>query len=168
MPEAWINPAYLEDASGFRGHAERVIIPADEAGVAAALREASAAGIPVTIAGAGTGITGARVPFGGWVLSIEKFKRLEVHNGYAIAGAGALLRDVHAAAQRSGQFYPPDPTETSASVGGTIATNASGSRSFRYGATRRWIERLRVVLADGRALDVGRGHRPARPAIARS
>jgi FAD/FMN-containing dehydrogenase len=147
----------LEDASGFRGHAERVIIPADEAGVAAALREASAAGIPVTIAGAGTGITGARVPFGGWVLSIEKFKRLEVHNGYAIAGAGALLRDVHAAAQRSGQFYPPDPTETSASVGGTIATNASGSRSFRYGATRRWIERLRVVTADGVAHEFARG-----------
>src|SRR5205085_4964655 len=43
------------------------------------------------------------------------------------------------------------------SIGGTIATNASGARSFRYGATRRWVMRLRVVLADGRILDVGRG-----------
>jgi len=147
----------LEDASGFRGHAERVVTPADEAGVVAALAEAAAAGAPVTIAGAGTGVTGARVPLGGWVLSLEKLKRLEIHPGYAIAGPGVLLRDLHAAAQASGQFYPPDPTETSASIGGTIATNASGSRSFRYGATRRWVERLRVVLPDRRLLDVSRG-----------
>jgi FAD/FMN-containing dehydrogenase len=134
-----------------------VIVPQDEAGVVACLREASAAGIPVTIAGAGTGITGARVPLGGWVLSLEKLNRLEVHPGYAIAGPGVLLRDVHAAAQRSGQLYPPDPTETAAAIGGTIATNASGSRSFRFGSTRRWVEGLRAVLADGRVLDVRRG-----------
>ena len=132
-------------------------MPANEAGVSAALREASAAGVPVTIAGAGTGVTGARVPLGGWVLSLEKLNHLEIHSGYAVAGPGVLLRDLHTAAQASGQFYPPDPTETSASVGGTIATNASGSRSFRYGATRRWVERLRVVLADGRVMDLARG-----------
>jgi FAD/FMN-containing dehydrogenase len=68
-----------------------------------------------------------------------------------------LLRDLHAAAQSTGQLYPPDPTETGASIGGTIATNASGSRSLKYGATRRWIERLRVILADGRLIDCGRG-----------
>jgi FAD/FMN-containing dehydrogenase len=148
---------YLEDASGYRGHAERVFVPADEAGVAEILREASARAVPVTIAGAGTGITGARVPFGGWVLSLEKLNRVDVRPGMALVGAGALLSEVHAAAQRSGQFYPPDPTETSASIGGTIATNASGSRSFRYGSTRRWVEGLRVVLADGRIMDVSRG-----------
>jgi FAD/FMN-containing dehydrogenase len=91
------------------------------------------------------------------VLSLEKFTRLEIHPGHAWVGAGVLLRDLHAAAQSSGQFYPPDPTETGASIGGTIATNASGSRSLKYGATRRWIERLRVVLADGRVIDCGRG-----------
>ncbi len=123
----------------------------------AALREAAGAGVPVTIAGAGTGLTGARVPQGGWVLSLERVTRLEIHKGYAIAGPGVILRDLHAAALASGQFYPPDPTETSASVGGTIATNASGSRSFKYGATRRWIEGLRVVRADGAVMDVRRG-----------
>ena len=125
--------------------------------MAAALREASAAGVPVTIAGGGTGVTGGGVPLGGWVLSVEKLNRLEVHPGYAIAGAGVPLRDLQAAAQRAGQFYPPDPTENSAFLGGTIATNASGSRSYRFGSTRRWVERLRVVLADGRLLDLGRG-----------
>jgi FAD/FMN-containing dehydrogenase len=91
------------------------------------------------------------------VVSLEKFTRLETRPGYAIAGAGVLLRDVHRAANSTGQFYPPDPTETGASIGGTIATNASGSRSFKYGATRRWIDRLRVIMADGRSLDIGRG-----------
>lgn len=141
------------------GHAERLFVPADDEGVAAVLREASAAGIPVTVSGAGTGVAGGRVPLGGWVLSLEKFKRLEVHTGYAVAGAGVLLRDVHAAALASGQLYPPDPTETGSSIGGNIACNASGSRSFRYGATGAWVERLRVVLADGRILDVGRGQK---------
>lgn len=152
-----MDPRYLEDASGYRGHAERLIVPADEAALSAALIEANQSGAAVTIAGAGTGLTGARVPQGGWVISLEKFTRLEVFPGYAIAGAGVLLSDVHAAAQRSGQFYPPDPTETSASIGGTIATNASGSRSFRYGATRRWIERLRVAMAGGSIREVARG-----------
>ncbi len=54
-------------------------------------------------------------------------------------------------------FYPPDPTEMSASLGGTVATNASGAASFRYGATREWIRGLRVMLASGEVLDVPRG-----------
>jgi len=153
-----IPPVYLEDASGLAGgHAERMYVPSTQEEIAAILREASAAAIPVTVAGAGTGVAGGRVPFGGWVISLERFNRIEVHEGYAIAGAGALLRDVHAAALASGQLYPPDPTETGSSIGGNIACNASGSRSFRYGATGAWVERLKVVLADGRILDVGRG-----------
>jgi FAD/FMN-containing dehydrogenase len=152
-----VDERYLEDASGFKGTAERLIVPSNETELSAALRDADASGTPVTIAGAGTGLTGARVPQGGWVLSLEKFTRLDLHAGYAIAGAGAILSDLHAAAARSGQFYPPDPTETSASIGGTIATNASGSRSFRYGATRRWIERLRVALSDGSIHEFARG-----------
>jgi FAD/FMN-containing dehydrogenase len=152
-----VDTVYLEDVSGLHGYAERVIVAAGEAEVIETLRAANSAGIPVTIAGAGTGVTGARVPFGGWVLSLEKLNRLDVHPGYAMVGPGTLLRDVHAAAQRSGQFYPPDPTETSAAIGGNIGTNASGSRSYKYGPTRGWIERLRVVLADGRVMEAGRG-----------
>jgi FAD/FMN-containing dehydrogenase len=152
-----VDERYLTDASGYRGYAERVCVPEDEAGVMAVLREASARSIPVTVAGASTGVTGGAAPLGGWVLSLEKLTRLEIHTGYATVGAGVPLADLQAAAARSGQFYPPDPTETSASIGGNISTNASGSRSFKYGATRRWTERLRVVLADGRAMDKGRG-----------
>ncbi len=60
-------------------------------------------------------------------------------------------------------FYPVDPTETSAQIGGTIATNASGARTFHYGATRQWVEGLTVVLASGDILQLNRGDAVVRP-----
>ena len=60
-------------------------------------------------------------------------------------------------------FYPPDPTEMSASLGGTVATNASGARTFRYGPTRDWVRGLRVMLANGEFLDLPRGKYFASP-----
>jgi FAD/FMN-containing dehydrogenase len=149
--------SYLIDASGFQGQAERVVVPRNEVELLGILGDANREGVPVTISGAGTGLTGGRVAQGGWVISIEKFQRLDISAGRATVGAGVSLEALQAAASRTGQFYAPDPTERTASIGGTIATNASGSRSFRYGSTRRHILRLRIALMDGRVLDVSRG-----------
>jgi D-lactate dehydrogenase (cytochrome) len=60
-------------------------------------------------------------------------------------------------------FYPPDPTEMSASLGGTVATNASGARTFRYGPTRDWVRGIRVMLANGEFMDLPRGKYFASP-----
>ena len=149
--------SYLEDASGFKGQAQKVCVPSSEAELLEILGEASRNKIPVTISGAGTGVTGGRVAQSGWVISMEKFQRVEIHQGHATAGAGVSLENLQAAAARTNQFYAPDPTETTASIGGNIATDASGSRSFRYGSTRKHILGLRVALMDGRVLDVKRG-----------
>ncbi len=54
-------------------------------------------------------------------------------------------------------FYPPDPTEMSASIGGTVATNASGARTYRYGPTRDWVRGIRVMLSNGEILNIPRG-----------
>jgi FAD/FMN-containing dehydrogenase len=159
LSELAVNPAYLTDASGYRGNADWVWTPANEAEVAAILREASVHKVPVTIAGAGSGLTGARVPLGGWVLSLEKFKQLAIGHRIARAGAAVTLLDLRDRALPTHQFYGPDPTEITASVGGTIATNASGSRSFRYGSTRRHVLALRVALIDGRIVEYRRGDR---------
>lgn len=149
----------VEDASGYPGQADRWLAPASAEEAAALLREASAAGIAVTPSGAGTGITGGRCPAGGWVLSLEKFLRLEAGPETALAGAGVLLKDVQAAAARHGRFYAPDPTEWTASIGGNIATNASGSRSFRYGSTRRHVRAVTAALMDGTVRTFRRGER---------
>lgn len=61
-------------------------------------------------------------------------------------------------------FYPPDPTEMSASLGGSVVTNASGARTYRYGPTRAWVRSLRVFLANGEYLDIPRGKYFASPA----
>ena len=147
----------LEDASGFQGYADRLCVPASEAELTALLEQATRERIPVTIAGAGTGLTGGRVPNGGWAISMEKFQRLDIQPGRAICGAGVSLHALQEAAGRTGQFYAPDPTEWTASVGGSIATNASGSRSFRHGSTRRHILALKVAFIDGSIREFRRG-----------
>ncbi|MCC7153960.1 MAG: FAD-binding oxidoreductase [Bryobacterales bacterium] len=154
-----VPETYLEDASGFRGYADRLLTPASTEEVSAILREASAAAIPVTLSGAGTGVTGGRCAQGGWLLSLEKFKTIEIHPGWARAGAGVPLNELQAAAAPTGQFYAPDPTEWTASVGGTIACNASGSRSFLYGSTRRHVLALTAVFASGEIRTFERGER---------
>lgn len=149
--------AYDEDASGYRGRADRVAIPQTEAELAETVRQASQQNEPITISGGGSGLTGGRVAEGGCTIATDKLASIRIEPGRAICGAGVTLQALQAAAKPSGQFYPPDPTETLAFLGGTVACNASGSRSFLYGATRRWIERLRVVLADGTIHDFRRG-----------
>ncbi len=151
---------YLTDASGYTGTADRVLIPENETEVAQMLRESFAGDIPLTVAGAGTGLTGGRVPHGGWVISLERMNSTQIGKGFAVCGAGVLLRDLQAAAAPSKQFYAPDPTEWGASLGGTVATNASGSRSFLYGDTRRHVRALNVVLASGELLKLRRGDKP--------
>jgi FAD/FMN-containing dehydrogenase len=152
-----LNPAYLTDSSGFKGWADRLFVPADEAEVSQILHDAQQQSIPITVCGAGTGLTGGRVAQGGWVISLEKFRRLEIGQGYVRAGAAVTLLEIRDAAAPGKQFYAPDPTEITASVGGTVATNASGSRSFRFGSTRRHILALRVALMDGRIVEYKRG-----------
>src|ERR1700729_2400138 len=108
-----VDASYLTDASGFTGWAERLIVPRTEAEVVATLAEAVRTGTPVTIAGAGSGLTGSRVPQGGWVMSLERFRKLEIEPGIARVGPAVSLRELRDAAAPTGQFYAPDPTEIS-------------------------------------------------------
>ena len=147
----------LTDASGYPGGADEVFTPTTEEEVAAILARATRESQPVTLMGALTGVTGGAVPGGGWGLSLARLKRLDIERGRAIVGAGVLLREVQQAAAASGQFYAPDPTENTSSIGGNIATNASGSRSFKFGATREHVLGLRVALMDGSVLHLKRG-----------
>jgi FAD/FMN-containing dehydrogenase len=149
----------ITDASNYPGHADQVFSPETESEVAALLKRAAQEKISVTVCGALTGLAGGASPQGGWAISLTRMRKLEVGKGCAVVGPGVLLREVQAAAVNSGQFYAPDPTENTSSIGGNIAANSSGSRSFRYGATRRHVLSLRVALMDGSVMHVKRGEK---------
>ena len=155
----------VKDASHFQGEAQQILTPSTEKEIARILREANAARTPVTASGAGTGLTGARVPQKGILLSTERMNRIlqidwdgRSPEGSVLLEPGVSLRDLETALKAKGLFYPPNPGEKKAFIGGTVATNASGSRSFKYGATRPFVKRLRVLLADGDLLEIARGH----------
>lgn len=155
--------SYLSDASFMRdGHADRVAFPESIDDVSQILAAANRDRLPVTVSGAGTGTVGGRIPFGGIVLATDKLNRIktivrENQGGYAVAEAGVILSDFQRAVDQQGLLYPPDPTERSCFLGGTVATNASGARTYKYGPTRNYVRALKVVLASGEILDLRRG-----------
>ncbi|MGB2753357.1 MAG: FAD-binding oxidoreductase [Pyrinomonadaceae bacterium] len=152
---------YLTDASHMQGgNAERLFIPESADEIAAILKDANEQGIAVTVSGARTGTVGGAIPFGGYVISLErlnKIKSIDKDAKSAVVEPGVILGDLQKSVETVGLFYPPDPTEWSCQIGGTVATNASGARSFKYGATREYVQRLTVVLASGEIVNIRRG-----------
>jgi D-lactate dehydrogenase (cytochrome) len=163
-------PDYLRDESRQIGYADSISFPSTEQQVSEHLKEMSAARRPVTTQGARTGITGGAVPYGGHILNLARLKNILTFNdsddGASITVQAGLslaeLREAVREASRGRFFFPPDPTETSASLGGMIACNASGARTFLYGATRRYVARLRVILSDGAILQLARNEQKCR------
>lgn len=153
--------SYFEDSSNLSGgHAAEVVMPETIDELSGFLRDAHARRLAVNISGGGTGTTGARIPFGGVVLSLERFDRiidLRRETMAAVVQAGVTVDALRIACEERGLFYPCHPTERTAFVGGTIATNASGARSFKYGPTRGFVRRLTMVLADGTIATLERG-----------
>lgn len=147
--------AHLEDAAHFPGgYAEGFARPGTEREVAALL-SASAIVLPI---GAQSSLTGGATPHGGLILSLERFAEITpAGDEHVRVGAGVPLMVLQESLARVHRWYPPVPTFTGAWVGGVIATNAAGAATFKYGATRQWIDGLTVVLACGCVLDLERG-----------
>ncbi|MDQ3750532.1 MAG: FAD-binding oxidoreductase [Acidobacteriota bacterium] len=155
---------YLTDASNLQGgFSDKLFIPESREEIAEILKEANREKIPVTVSGARTGTVGGAIPFGGYVISLEKLNRInEINENFAVVESGVILNDLQKAVEAKNLFYPPDPTEWSCQIGGTVATNASGARSFKYGATRKFVQKLEIVLASGDLLNLKRGEAFAR------
>jgi len=172
---------YLNDESRLaEGHADCIVFPETEEHVAEVLLDANRTARPVTISGGRTGIVGGAVPMGGTLMSLERMDRilgvrrgpdcwlLRVEPGVslkrldaALAGGLKCLESLFEGLEEPFDacryFYPVDPTEDTAHIGGTVATNASGSRSLSYGVTRDYVQSLKVVLPTGHLLAVSRG-----------
>ena len=179
---------YLRDESRSVGSAESIVFPESEADVRDALRGLYAAGVPVTVQGARSGLAAGAVPHGGCVLNTSRMNRVlglrrgsdgrfsvRVQPGLSLMELRDMLQkasfdtagwndeSLDALSQfkaAPAQFFAPDPTEASAALGGIVACNASGSRSYAYGdvlALRRGEafasgRELRLVTESGREL----------------
>jgi FAD/FMN-containing dehydrogenase len=138
---------YLRDASNLQGRAELLFRPSTPEEVADVLRWCQRERVPLTVTARRTSTTGAPVPMGGALLSTE---RLATIHALDDVDGGVLLGEYQSHVEAAGRFFPPDPTSRhECSVGGAIACNASGSRTFKYGPMRPWVESVEAVLADG-------------------
>jgi D-lactate dehydrogenase (cytochrome) len=181
-------PDGLRDESRRTGTADGIAFPTSTDEVCDVLRHAAEQRQRVTLQGSRTGIAAGAVPEGGLVLSLARMDRVlgvsfdpsgsarvRVQPGLTLNALRAFLDgaavdtaawdDASRAALsrlRSARWmFAPDPTETSASIGGMVACNASGACSFAYGATRGHIRALTVALCDGDLLDLERGRERA-------
>jgi D-lactate dehydrogenase (cytochrome) len=147
--------SFLSDAAHVPGGtAAGVVFPADAAEVAAVVAAARRV-LPI---GAQSSLTGGATPRGDVVLSTRRLSHIAEPQGDTVrVGAGVVLSDLQRFLAARGQYYPPVPTFDGAFVGGTIATNAAGAATFKYGVTRDWVTALTIVLADGSILEVARG-----------
>ena len=115
--------------------------------------------IPVTARGSGTGLVGACVPLNKGIIvdlsDMNKIIELDEENLTLTVEPGVLLMEISKFVQENDLFYPPDPGEKTATIGGNISTNAGGMRAVKYGVTRDYVRGLEVVTATGEVLNLG-------------
>ena len=133
------------------------VLSAEE--VSKVMRYANEKSIPVTVRGSGTGLVGGAVPLEGGILldtsAMTNFLELDERNMTLTLEPGVLLMDVAKYVEERGFFYPPDPGEKTATIGGNISTNAGGMRAVKYGVTRDYVRGLQVVLPSGEIVELG-------------
>jgi glycolate oxidase len=128
--------------------------------VQAAMRIATATRTPVVTRGAGTGLAGAANAGTGEIvlstLRMNKIIEVLADDELAVVEPGIINADLNAALADKGLWWAPDPASRAIStVGGNIATNAGGLLCVKYGVTREAVLGLKVVLADGRLIQLG-------------
>ena len=155
-----VRQAFSADASGLEMLPDAVARPTEAGEVVELLRQASAEGTAVTAAGGQSSMTAAAITDRGILLSlrgIDQILDLDPVAATVRAGPGIGVAQLKRALAEHGFLFAPDPTsEEEASLGGAIACNASGARSLRYGATRRHVRALSVVLASGEQVELRR------------
>lgn len=116
--------------------------------------------IPLTVRGAGTGLSGGALPVkGGVILSMHKMNSLleiDHENFQATVEVGMITQEFQEAVAKVGLYYPPDPASRgSCFIGGNLAENSGGPRAVKYGVTKDFVLNLEVVLADGSVIWTG-------------
>lgn len=150
---------YSRDMSVHQGMPEALVFCTTTDQISELLRLASKTKVPVTVRGSGTSVTGAIIPIrGGIVLDLtrmDKIKNVRKKDGYVVVEPGVICQHLNSNLSPT-HFFPPDPgSSTICTIGGMVATNASGTRAVKYGTTHDWVMGLEVVLASGRVIRTG-------------
>lgn len=155
-----VRKSFAADASGIEMLPDAVARPREQAEVAELMRQASSEGTSVTAAGGQSSMTGGSITDSGILLSLRGLDRVLDLDREALTvkvEPGIGVADLKRRLAAEGFLFAIDPTsEEEASLGGAIACNASGARSLRYGATRRHVVGLTVVLANGETVEFRR------------
>lgn len=159
-----IEQKYLSDTLGRKkGSASALVFVKSTEEVSAVLRFANENNIPVTPRGAGTNLVGSTVPHNQAIIIdlslMNHILEIDMENFTATVEPGVILQDFQKHVEGLGLFYPPDPGEKLASIGGNISTNAGGMRAVKYGVTRDYVMGLELVLADGTVIQTGSKNR---------
>lgn len=155
--------AYAQDASNSKnitGIPDAVVFVENIEQIQDVIKIANKYNMPIICRGAGTNVVGAcRCEHGGIVINFSKMNRIieiSKENMTATVQAGVVLGDLQKEVEKIGLFYPPDPSSLMVStIGGNIAQNSGGAKSFKYGTTKDYIIDMKVVLADGSILRTG-------------
>jgi D-lactate dehydrogenase (cytochrome) len=156
---------FTADSSNIPGRADALARPRSEFECAVILRVCHQAGIPVTLSGGKSNLTGSATPDGGVLLSTVNLKapeaELDEMSQTVRTGPGIILEELRKSVlQQSGGRYcfPVDPTSRAeASIGGAIACNCSGFTPGETGSFRSWLQSVRFLLPDGRLIEAERG-----------
>ncbi len=151
------GPVYLEEPRGrWHGQAAAIVAPGSVAEVAAVMRLCNETATPVIPFGGGTGLVGGQLSETGTppvVLSLERMRAvrgMDAQAGTMVVEAGAILSDIHTAAEAEDWIFPLTlASQGSARLGGLLATNAGGVNVIRYGNARDLVLGIEAVLADG-------------------
>lgn len=155
-----INEDYSHDElSDTTSNPDVVIKVASTEEVSSIMKYAYENNIPVTPRGSGTGLVGASVAIEHGIMIdttlMNHFLELDEENLTLTVEPGVLLMEISAYVEEKDLFYPPDPGEKSATIGGNISTNAGGMRAVKYGVTRDYVRGLEVVLPNGNVVQLG-------------
>jgi glycolate oxidase len=137
-----------------------VVLPGSTEEVAAVMRLAHEAKLPIVARGAGTGLSGGALPVaGGLVVSLSRMRKIldvDLANGFLRCQPGVINLDVSKAVGEAGYYYAPDPSSQGVcTIGGNVAENSGGAHCLKYGFTVNHVLGARVVLADGSVVDLG-------------
>jgi FAD/FMN-containing dehydrogenase len=155
-----LEPKYLEEPRGrYKGSDALLVAPTATEQVATVIRAAAAARVGVIPYGGGTGLVGGQIAEHGprpIILSLERMtqiRAIHAEEGVMVAEAGAILHDVHEAAEAVGRLFPLTlASQGSARIGGLLATNAGGVGVLRYGNARDLCLGVEAVMPDGAIL----------------